>query len=186
MASLPYVSMVYFSLSAMVWMASSRADSLELAFAALADALHRIQQAVGAVQPTTHRTAAQAGTRLEVDIARVIGLHVPDLAVFDMPLEHAVAAAVDVALAPRDRLFGGFVGAAASSLFGAQPNMEAPPSAPAPTTAPAKVPFTKLRRETGCPSISFTMIPPLIKDHSLKRCDTNIRKTPGESITPHM
>ncbi len=78
------------------------ADLLELALATLADALHGLRQAVGAVDPATHGAAAQAGARLQIDVAGVVGLHVDDLAVLGVPLEDAVAAAVDVALAPRD------------------------------------------------------------------------------------
>ena len=79
-------------------------DALELALAALARTLHRVEQAVGAVQPAAHGATAQAGARLQVVVTDVVRFHVRDLAVFDMPLEHAVAAAVHVALAPGDLL----------------------------------------------------------------------------------
>ena len=82
-------------------------DLLELALAALAHALHGVQQAVGAVQPATHGAAAQAGTGLKVIVAGVVGLHIENLAVARMPLEDAVAAAVDVALAPMNLIGGG-------------------------------------------------------------------------------
>ena len=92
------------------------ADALELALAALADALHRVQQAVGMVDPLAHAATAQARTRLEVGIADVVGFHVLDLAVFGVPLEDAVDTAVQVALAPRDGLLGGLLGGVGNEL----------------------------------------------------------------------
>ena len=94
------------------------ADALELTLAALAHALHRVEQAVRRIDPAAHAAAAQAGARLEIRITRVVGFHVLDLPVFGMPLEHAVAAAVDVALTPID-LFGagGFVRLRLNGVF---------------------------------------------------------------------
>ena len=80
------------------------ADALELALASLAHALHGVHQAVRAVEPAPHGAAAQACARLEVGVADVVGLHVQRLAVLGVPLEYAVASAVDVALAPVDGL----------------------------------------------------------------------------------
>ena len=80
------------------------ADLLKLALAALANALHRVQQAIGAVQPTTHGATAQAGACLEIVVSRIVGFHILHFAVFRMPLENAVATTVDIALAPRDGL----------------------------------------------------------------------------------
>ena len=77
---------------------------LKLALAALANALHRVQQAIGAVQPTTHGATAQAGTCLKIVVSRIVGFHILHFAVFRMPLENAVATTVDIALAPRDGL----------------------------------------------------------------------------------
>ncbi len=76
------------------------ADALELALAALSRALHGVQQAVRVVHPAAQAASAQAGARLEVVVAYVVGLHVGDLAVAHVPLEDAIAPAVDVALAP--------------------------------------------------------------------------------------
>ena len=78
------------------------ANGLEFSLAALSHSFHRLRQAIGMVQPATHRAAAQAGTRLEVGITRVVGFHVDDLPVAHVPLEHAATAAVHVALAPND------------------------------------------------------------------------------------
>ena len=83
------------------------ANLLELALATRAHALHRIQQAIGMIQPLAHAAATQAGTSLEVRVvSRIVGFHVLNLAANRMPLEHAVAATVHIALAPSDLLFG--------------------------------------------------------------------------------
>ena len=80
------------------------ADLLKLALAALANALHRVQQAIGAIQPTTHGATAQAGACLKIVVSRIVGFHILHFAVFGMPLENTVATTVDIALAPRDGL----------------------------------------------------------------------------------
>ena len=83
------------------------ADFLELPFASLARALHGVHEAVGAVDPAAHGASAQAGAALQVAITQVVRFHIENLAVFRVPLEDAVAAAVDVALAPMDLVGGG-------------------------------------------------------------------------------
>ena len=84
-------------------------DALELALAALADALHGVVDAIGMVHPTTIRTATQARTGLRVVEAGVLaraGVHPHNLIVLHMELQAAAARAVDGAMAPRDLLLG--------------------------------------------------------------------------------
>ena len=98
-------------------------DFLELALAALAHALERLVQAIGALQPTADGAAAQAGAQLglaQLGRAGVVGLDVLDLAILDVALQRAAAAAVHRAVRPDDgvgnRLAG--IGQLAGALGG--------------------------------------------------------------------
>ncbi len=85
------------------------ADLLELALAALADALHGIAQAVGAGKPAAVAAAAQAGAGLRIIEVRVrarAGIHPHDLVIAHVELERAAAGAVDGAVPPGDLLLG--------------------------------------------------------------------------------
>ena len=85
------------------------ADLLELARSALADALHGIVQAIGALKPPTDGTPPQAGAQLGLvhcGIARVIGFHIRYLLVAHMALQRAGAAAIDRAMRPNDSVLG--------------------------------------------------------------------------------
>ena len=83
------------------------ADALELALAALADALHGIAQAVGMRQPATIRAAAQASTRLRIVETGILarkGIDPGNLVVFHMKFQRATTRAVDCTMAPGDLL----------------------------------------------------------------------------------
>ena len=84
-------------------------NALELALAALADALHGIVDTIGMVHPATIRATAQARTRLRViepGILARAGVDPHDLVVLHMELQAATARTVDGAMAPRDLLLG--------------------------------------------------------------------------------
>src|SRR5690606_16312090 len=85
-------------------------DALEFAFAALADALHRVLQPVGVVDALADRAATRARTHLLAFaihvVAGVVGLDADDLAVPDGQAERAAAGAVHQARAPDGLLFG--------------------------------------------------------------------------------
>ena len=94
---------------AIVSIASSQLICSNSPESALADALHGIVQAIGALKPTADGTPAQAGTQLGLvhcGIARVIGFHIRDLLVAHMTLQRARAAAIDRAMRPNDLVLG--------------------------------------------------------------------------------
>ena len=98
--------MVYFSLSAMVEITSTQLICSNLPSPrALANALHRVQQAIGAVQPTTHRND-RAGARLRNRRLPYCPVSIYcTFAVFRMPLRKpSRSTTVDIAPAPRDGL----------------------------------------------------------------------------------
>ena len=82
-------------------------DALELVFAALAHAFHRVLQAFGRIQALTHGAAAQAGTdvryrqrhlgRVGAGVFRFDANH---LAILDNGFQRATATAVDNARSP--------------------------------------------------------------------------------------
>ena len=100
-------------------------DLLELAFAALADALHGVVDAVGVREPAAVRTTAQAGARLhlvEAGVLARVGFHPGDLVVLHVELQAATAGTVDGAVAPRRGLLDGLrrSGVAALRAVGAR------------------------------------------------------------------
>ena len=80
---------------------------LELAFAAFADALHRVSQAVGMINPTPDGTTAQTCANLMIAvhvIARVVALHPRNFVVRHMQAQRAATFAVDGTMAPNHLL----------------------------------------------------------------------------------
>ena len=103
-ASLPYFELRGRQIDSLV-----PGNALELALAALADALHGIVDAIGMVHPATIRATAQARTRLRViepGILARAGVDPHDLVVLHMELQAATTRTVDGAMAPRDLLLG--------------------------------------------------------------------------------
>ena len=84
------------------------ADAHKFAFAAFADALHRVFQAVRVVDAPPHGAPAQAGAHLVQPVvviaARVIRFDIADFAIHHMHTQRAAAAAVNGTGAPDDAL----------------------------------------------------------------------------------
>ena len=96
------------------------ADTLILALAALAHALHGIVDAIGMIHPTTIAATTQTGARLrivEIRILAGVGVNPHHFVVLHVELQAATARAVDGAVAPGDLLLavGGRLGHAAAA-----------------------------------------------------------------------